>query len=61
MGDADEGDDKGDDEGDNDVNESIVYEEMRGGDITAGEILDLDQPTLGSTSNQLLDHISATR
>ena len=50
--------------------ENIVYEEYTGQDITTGEVLDQNQPTLGptlgSTSNQLLDdrsvsHRSATQ
>ena len=44
--------------------ENIVYEEYTGKDITTGEVLDQNQPTLGptlgSTSNQLLDDRSAS-
>ena len=39
--------------------ENIVYED-RGRDITRGEVLDQNRPTLGSTSNQLLDPASAS-
>ena len=51
-------DDEGKGEG-SDV-ENIVYEEYTGKDITTGEVLDQNQPTLGSTSNPLLDPASAS-
>ena len=40
--------------------EKIDYEDMVK-DITTGEVLDQNQPTLGSTNNQLLDPTSASR
>ena len=54
------GDDVGDDDVEDNVDEIIVYEEITGRDITTGEVLDQNQPTLGSTSIQLLDHRSAS-
>ena len=54
------GENVGDDDVEDNVDESIIYEEFTGKDITTGEILDQNQRTLGSTSNQLLDHRSAS-
>ena len=50
----------GDDVGDDDVEDNVGYEEYTGRDITTGEALDQNQPTLGCTSNQLLDDRSAS-
>ena len=54
------GENVGDVDVEDNVDESIIYEEFTGKDITTGEILDQNQQTLGSTSNQLLDHRSAS-
>ena len=51
-------DDEGKGEG-SDV-ENIAFEEYTGKDISTGEVLDQNLPTLGSTSNPLLDPASAS-
>ena len=43
----------GDDVGDDNVGDDVFF--------TTGEVLDQNRPTLGSTSNQLLDPTSASR
>ena len=54
------GDDVGDDDVEDNVDENIAFEEYTGKNISTGEVLDQNLPTLGSTSNPLLDPASAS-